>query len=137
MSIYLGALLFGFVFSLPLTAHESQITPALEVQEIKTEILSQTTVEAPKAPPIPSILQKIAECESHGSHYDEYGRVLRGEENPNDIGKYQINLNYWGEDAKKYGHDLYTEEGNEAMALEIYKRYGTTPWNWSRGCWGR
>ena len=86
---------------------------------------------------LPSVLKKIAFCESSGKHFDENGNVVRGKHNPNDVGKYQINTMYWGEDAKKLGHDLLTEEGNEAMALVLYEKQGTRPWTWSRACWDR
>lgn len=97
-------------------------------------------LEAPQAPPsslLPPVLEYIAWCESGNRHFDERGRVLRGKGNYYDIGKYQINAIYWGEKAKKLGFDLHTEEGNEAMALLLYQRYGTDPWKWSRSCWSR
>jgi len=66
------------------------------------------------APPLPPILQKIATCESRNTHYDRYGRVLRGKRNPQDVGKYQINAAVWGTVAAEQGYDLYDEQGNEA-----------------------
>ncbi len=92
-------------------------------------------LEASKAPPIPRVLEDIAWCESRNRHFDKNGKVLRGEYNYYDIGKYQINTLYWGRKAKELGHDLFTEEGNEAMALAIFEGYGTAPWKWSRSCW--
>ena len=85
----------------------------------------------------PAILEKIAYCESRGRQFDENGEVIRGEHNPDDIGKYQINLENWGAEAKKLGFDLFTEEGNRAMALELYRRQGTRPWFWSKHCWSK
>ena len=79
-------------------------------------------------------LQKIAFCESRNRQFDENGKVIRGK-NSDDIGRYQINIEHWGEKAEKLGYDLFTEEGNEAMALMLYERYGTKPWNWSKKCW--
>lgn len=92
-------------------------------------------LEVSKVPPVPRVLEDIAWCESRNRHFDKNGKVLRGVKNYYDIGKYQINIQYWGLRAKKLGYDLFTEEGNEAMALAIYERYGTGPWKWSRSCW--
>lgn len=89
---------------------------------------------APTQESIPSIFEKIAYCESKGKHFNEDGLVTRGV-NKHDVGKYQINVRYWQEFADKLGHDIYTEEGNEAMALVLYERYGTEPWNSSKKCW--
>lgn len=63
--------------------------------------------------------------------------MVRGKQNPRDIGKYQIN-EYWnGAEAKRLGYDIYTERGNTLMALYLYRTQGVHPWNWSRGCWGK
>ncbi|KKT29965.1 hypothetical protein A3G55_03340 [Candidatus Giovannonibacteria bacterium RIFCSPLOWO2_12_FULL_44_25] len=83
----------------------------------------------------PEILEKIAFCESQGRHFDENGKVLIGGINKHDIGKYQINSLYWRELAERLGYDIEAEEGNEAMAIELYRRYGTAPWKWSKKCW--
>ncbi len=93
-------------------------------------------LEASKAPPIPPILERIAWCESKGQHYDTNGNVLRGI-NKNDFGKYQINAAVWGEKAKQKGYDIMTEEGNESMAIAIWREYNVEPWNASRHCWAR
>ena len=83
---------------------------------------------------IPPILERIAQCESGGSQYNEKGIVL-GVKNPLDKGKWQINEFYHGETARKLGFDLNTLEGNTNMALWLYKKYGTEPWYLSRACW--
>lgn len=92
--------------------------------------------EVVEAPVVPAVLERIALCESRARHFNENGEVLRGV-NKHDIGKYQINAKYWRELAEKLGHDIYTEEGNEAMALAIYERHGTKPWKWSKHCWSK
>lgn len=92
--------------------------------------------EIPETPEIPEILDKIAMCESSNRHFNNSGEVLRGTINPSDIGKYQINEKYWKEKAEELGFDIYTEEGNEAMALWLYEHYGTKCWAWSKPCWG-
>ena len=84
---------------------------------------------------VPEALAKIAQCESRDRHFEADGKVLRGEHNPADIGRYQINIKYWEKKAKELGYDIYTEAGNEAMALHLYREYGTAPWKRSQPCW--
>lgn len=86
---------------------------------------------------LPPIFKTIARCESGGTQYHKNGSVVRGAVNHNDIGKYQINLTIWGKTARSLGHNVFTEEGNEAMALELYRRHGLQPWYLSRPCWGK
>lgn len=116
---------------MPSIAHEQETgvvftTPALSQIEISEHQQK-----------IPEILVKIAVCESRDKHFDSKGDVLKGGGNKYDIGKYQINILYWGDLADELGYDIYTEKGNEAMALEIYNRYGTSPWKWSMSCWSK
>lgn len=116
-----------------------------------TALLALPQISYPQQPPIaitqqsapvkklelPAVMTRIAECESNGNHFDKNGNVLLGEINRHDIGKFQINALYWEDIALELGHDIYTEEGNEAFALELYGRYGTAPWIWSKKCWNR
>lgn len=108
-------------------------------QEIVLGSPSTSIVVSPEKeilPEIPEILKKIAWCESHNRQFNEDGSVYYGEINPKDTGKYQIN-SYWnGDEAKRLGFDIYTLEGNTKMALYMFKHQGTTPWNWSKHCWG-
>ena len=94
----------------------------------------QTADLTAKTAYLPPILERIAQCESGGSQYNEKGIVL-GVKNPLDKGKWQINEFYHGETARKLGFDLNTLEGNTNMALWLYKKYGTEPWYLSRACW--
>lgn len=88
-------------------------------------------------PALPPIFKHIAQCESQSRQFNSDGTVHRGEQNPKDIGLYQIN-EYWnGDEAKSLGLDIYTVEGNTAMALVLYKRNGLRDWEWSRWCWGK
>jgi len=82
------------------------------------------------------VLKKIAWCESRNRQFDADGFVLRGEVNPQDIGKYQINEYYHLEESKRLGMNIYTLEGNTAYAKYLYSKQGTQPWNWSKTCWG-
>lgn len=92
-------------------------------------------VKSPRT--IPPILEAIALCESGGAQYNASGEVIRGVINPQDVGKYQINLYYHGARAQELGIDLFTEEGNTEYALLLYEEQGTTPWNWSKDCWSK
>jgi len=96
-------------------------------------------VEAP--PPIqesisiPLALLEVANCESGNRQFDKDGNVIRGMVNPYDIGRFQINILYHGDQAKELGLDLFTEEGNTSMALWLYEHQGLKPWSWSATCW--
>lgn len=88
------------------------------------------------------VLDRIADCESgdgtKGSATHMYkGQVItNGNKNGSvDIGKYQINLDVWGDKATSLGFDLATEEGNTAMAQWIYLNRGTGDWYSSQKCW--
>ncbi len=98
----------------------------------------------------PPVLQRIAQCESHASHYctdaliakhmcpkGMLGQVLvRGNKNKSvDVGLYQINADTWGAIATDNGFNIYTEEGNTQMARWIYENRGTADWEASRKCW--
>ena len=92
---------------------------------------------SPSANEIPAIMRKIATCESNDRHFDENGKVVIGKYDIHDIGRYQINLRYWEDEANKLGFNLYSEEGNETFAMYLYKKYGTDPWQRSRWCWSK
>lgn len=124
MNLIILALVIA-IFSVPQVAHEQ--VPAVEIVEILP----------PQNRDVPEILARIATCESQDRHFNDKGGVLKGGKNKYDIGKYQINILYWGDLADELGHDIYAEDGNEAMALEIYNRYGTSPWKWSKKCWNK
>ena len=82
------------------------------------------------------ILVDIARCESTFRQYDTDGTVIRGKVNPGDVGVMQINEKYHAPEAAKLGMDLYTVEGNTAYAKHLYDKFGTTPWDSSKPCWG-
>ena len=86
---------------------------------------------------VPSVMKKIAICESNDTHFDKNGQVVKGKSDPRDIGRYQINKAFWEAEAKKLGHDIYTEEGNEKMAMYIFNKLGTAPWSKSKVCWSK
>lgn len=89
------------------------------------------------------VLDRIADCESGNggkpgtaTHYKNGQVLLKANTNGTiDIGKYQVNLTYWGKKASDLGYDLTKEEDNKAMALWIYTNKGTTDWSASQKCW--
>lgn len=93
-------------------------------------------VVIPVEKPIPEIMKKISWCESKNLQFEADGTVHRGVINPKDVGKYQINEYYHLEASQALKMDIYTLSGNTEYALYLYGREGTTPWNWSKGCWG-
>jgi hypothetical protein len=86
---------------------------------------------------LPPVLQRIAQCESRGQHWTQDGDVVRGKQNPQDTGLFQINARVWGPTAAALGYDIRTREGNEQMARYLLAHYGTVPWRSSAPCWQR
>lgn len=115
-------------------------------KNITVTSFSQPVMKAPRSPmahqnqmssELPPLFARIAYCESRDRQFTKDGTILRGMVNPYDVGRYQINAIHWEEEAEKLGIDMYTENGNEAMALYIYKKFGTKPWRSSQKCWDR
>src|SRR3990167_5804850 len=86
---------------------------------------------------IPSILDRIAFCESGSKQFNSDGSVVRGKTNYLDVGKLQINLFYHGTEAENMDMNLFTEEGNTAYALYLFNKNGFKDWENSRSCWGK
>lgn len=121
----MGLLAFASILYIPLLGSTTTYKkPAEVVEEPKEEVIE-----------VPPILKEIGRCESGNKQFHDDGSVVRGIINPDDIGKYQINLYYHAEAAQKLGYDLFTEEGNTKYAIHLYDNAGTTPWNWSKHCW--
>lgn len=90
------------------------------------------------------VLDRIADCESgngtpgSASHYKNGQVVLRANTNGTvDIGKYQVNLTYWGKKATELGFDLTKEADNKKMAEWLYANKGTGDWSSSAHCWNK
>ena len=79
----------------------------------------------------------ISQCESELRQYNENGTVLRGRENPQDVGLFQINEFYHLQDSQKLGFNIYTAKGNIEYAMYIMERDGTRHWTYSKPCWGK
>lgn len=129
----IAGILLGLAFYIPFIGTKTLYQKTeIVVEETTEEVLPVSTI-----PEVPAILKKIGECESGNRQFYDDGTVVRGNINPLDLGKYQINLGYHEESAKRLGYDLYTEEGNTKYALHLYNTAGTSPWNWSKHCWGK
>lgn len=83
------------------------------------------------------ILVDVARCESQFRQFNSNGTVLRGIQNPDDVGVMQLNEYYHKAQAVKLGHDIHTLEGNMAYARYLYEKEGTAPWVYSSPCWGK
>ena len=92
------------------------------------EIVRREFADAP-------VMIEIARCESRFRQFDEEGRALRGEVNPQDVGVFQINERYHLEASRRLGMDIFTTRGNVAYARHLYNQNGTRDWGWSKGCW--
>ena len=114
MFIAIGATHIRNVFAEDVTVYEKQ----------EVEVLIEK--------PMP-ILDKIAKCESGGSHYDKNGQVLINR--TQDVGLYQINVPIWGKEATKQGLNLYDEQDNKKFAEWLFLNYGSAPWVHSSKCW--
>ncbi len=83
------------------------------------------------------IMVEVARCESHFRQVGSNGKIIRGIENPNDVGVMQINEDYHLEQAKKLGMDVYTLDGNLEYARYLYEKQGARPWLASSPCWAK
>lgn len=85
---------------------------------------------------LPLILQKICTAESPTGHHKANGTVAHyvNTNKTIDIGKCQIN-SIWEAKAVELGYNIYTEQGNEDMALYIFNNYGSEPWYSSKTKW--
>ncbi len=92
------------------------------------------------------LLVKICKAESQNRQFAKDGDVLRGSVTPSDIGYCQINEPTWNDTARNLGkdYDIYTEEGNKNMAINIFLHEGSDPWNSSKctairktNCWSK
>ena len=119
------------------TIGEKNITAASLSQQVMKAPRSSVAPEKQMSSELPSLFMRIAYCESRDRQFNKDGTILRGTMNPYDVGRYQINAIHWEEEAEKLGIDIYTEDGNEAMAVYIYKKFGTKPWRSSQKCWDK
>ncbi len=133
-----SALQVGFA-SLALAANLGTAAPLMDQVEPPSsqdltveELIMKKSIEHNIDPKVPL---SIAFCESTHRQFQEDGRVVRGKENSQDVGIFQINEKYHLEDSKKLGYDIYTTEGNIDYAMHLLESQGKKPWVWSKPCW--
>ena len=130
-------ILMSLALSFPEVGYEAGPAYVPDVYLERNATISANALAPSAGLEVPGIMRKIAVCESNDRHFDEGGKVVIGKYDIHDIGRYQINLRYWEDKAKKLGYDLYSEDGNEAFAMYLYGKYGTEPWSRSRWCRSR
>ena len=80
---------------------------------------------------------KIADCESGGKQFYPDGSLVRDSVTGTHVGVYQLSTKEFAAVAASMNEDIYTEQGNIAFALQLYKLRGTAPWLASEGCWSK
>jgi hypothetical protein len=111
--------------------------PSRGAYKVVPQVVQQTREVMVQDETLPPVLQRIAQCESHGQHWTRHGTILRGTRNRHDTGLFQINTLVWGKKAQELGYDLRTPEGNAHMARFLFAHYGSVPWQSSAACWNR
>jgi hypothetical protein len=97
---------------------------------------------------VPAVLKRIAQAESHNSHYctvtlvkeglcskSEEGQVLVN--STRDVGRYAINMYWQGKFCTELGFNIFDEKQNEQCAVALYHEYGTKPWEPSAKYWAK
>jgi hypothetical protein len=120
------------------------VSPATTMSTTAGSAITRTVANDPKAVEAylrdqfadTPILVEVARCESTFRQYDSSGQVIRGIVNKGDVGVMQINEMYHADEAAKLGYDIYSIDGNVAMAKRLYAKFGTSPWSSSKPCWG-
>jgi hypothetical protein len=113
------------------TAVEQPVVPPVSevsVSEMIVEISEERGVRT-------NVALAIAQCESTHRQYNEQGEVLRGRENSQDVGVFQINEKYHLEASRSLGLDIYSTEGNIRYAMYLLENQGRAPWIHSKPCW--
>lgn len=100
-------------------------------QIVEAEVIKEVPVSV-----IPPVMERIAKCESGGTHYKNGQVIFNANSNTVDIGKYQIN-SIWNRKASEMKLDLTKEKDNEAFAMYLYQNFGTEPWYASKACWNK
>lgn len=112
------------------TEKEEEVQPKRQVtavNDIKSTLVAKFGTGHP--------LLEVARCESQNRQYNADGSVLRGVQNSQDVGVFQINERYHLDASRKMGLDIHTTEGNMEYAEHLYETQGLQPWSWSKSCW--
>jgi len=85
-----------------------------------------------------SVAKRIVACESHNDPQAiRLNKTKAGVVWSEDIGLFQINSFYWQSYFKdKMGLDITKPDDNLKAGFWILANYGTSPWLWSKPCWG-
>lgn len=111
------------------TVSPSTIQPPPQAQTVQ-EYVAEYFADAP-------VMVAIARCESRFRQFDNEGNVLKNSLGSSAVGVFQIMSSLHDKPADKMELDITTLEGNVAYARQLYEEKGTTPWNSSKGCWGK
>jgi hypothetical protein len=104
----------------------------------KTIVKEIEVIREVEASSVSPVLARIAKCESNNQHFENGQVLVRGNTNGSvDVGRYQINISYWGKKATELGINLFDEQGNETFAKWLESNHGTEPWVWSKHCWNK
>lgn len=140
--ILVGAALIGMYGTFTANA---MVEPTPIVVEQYTEweaqvVLIATTTKAEQLEAsIPTILQKIGECESGNNQFRSDGTVVRNA-GSSATGRFQIMSSLHRANAESLGLNIDTEEGNIKFALYLYSKNGTRDWEAdpaSYNCWSQ
>lgn len=140
-------LLFGFLlgwFLYPLLAHAKtfEVVPSSPASSVVLEVPGGIVIEpvhAPVAPAFPEVgaralMERIALCESQNDPTAKNSRSSAS-------GRFQFLKSSWEAYGRELwgsteGKDIFSEKDNTELAYFVYEKYGTSPWESSRYCWG-
>jgi hypothetical protein len=143
--------LFGIIFVSSVTSawFGGELYRVYHPVDVVEAQMITNTVKVPYTP-VPPVMSRIKKAETHGDQYCnadaiankfctsyQKGEVLEttNTDRSVDIGEYAINNKAFGAQAVQLGYDIYTADGNEAMAMWIYENVGTGPWYSSKSRW--
>lgn len=112
---------------------EASAAPTTKAQILDEAIQTQAAAQGID----PELARKIAFCESTTRQFDKNGQVLRGLNNSDDVGVFQINEAYHLKKSQELGFDIHSTEGNIGYAMWLLKNEGERHWKWSRACWDK
>lgn len=86
-----------------------------------------------------TLVKKISQCEDQGNPYAVHPNVRKGQTTAwsNDIGPLQVNDYFHEGKMVKAGLKITNPVDSLKFGMEMMAKQGTTPWNWSKGCWSK
>lgn len=121
--------------SITVTATKATSTPSLS----SSDLMKLASSTASKYGLDPVLVQKIIACESQWNPKTVHPNIRQGTTTPwsYDIGLLQINDHFHEAEWDAQGLDMKNPKDNLEFGLKMMKQEGTTPWNWSKWCWGK